>query len=142
MHAGQTPMHIKLKKKTLDNDRQIYKKYLYFPCTVFVSTATILLLCWLNKVTYQQPVSQGFFYLQVLDLQSYFSSHNCSLENCRSLFSMACSKGTGTVLVVVRFPVCTLGFSLSPKIILDIASHSFSDMMSLPQAHKQIRTEE
>lgn len=53
---------------------------------------------------------------------------------------MACSKGTGTVLVM-RFPVCTLGFSLSPKIILDIASHSFSDM-SLPQAHKQIKTEE
>lgn len=106
-----------------------------------MSTATVLLFCWLNKVTYQQPFSQGFFFLQVLGLQSQFSSHNCSLENCRSLFSMACSKGTDTVLVV-RFLVCTLGFSLSPKIILDIASHSFSDTMSLPQAHKQIRTEE
>lgn len=37
---------------------------------------------------------------------------------------MTYSKGTGTV-PVLGFPVCTLGFSLSPKIILDIASQTW-----------------
>lgn len=35
---------------------------------------------------------------------------------------MTCSKGT---VLVLGFPVCTLGFSLSPKIILDIASQTW-----------------
>lgn len=90
MHAVQTPVHIKLKtNKTLDSDTFI--KIVMLPCTFF-GVCYQLLYCssadWRRGLP--AAVSQGFFYLQVLGLESS-SSHNCSLENCRSLFSMACS---------------------------------------------------
>lgn len=71
------------------------------------------------KWTYQQLLSQGFFYPWPAKLQLT----QLSLEICRSLFSMTCSKGTGTVLVV-RFPGFTFSFSLSPKMMLDVASQT------------------
>lgn len=62
------------------------------------------------KWTYQQLLSQGFFYPWPALLQ--FTQ--LSLEICRPLSSMTCSKGADTVLVV-KFPVFTLSVSLSPK---------------------------
>lgn len=121
MHAVQTPVHSKLKtNKTLDSDKFI--KIVMLPCTFLwcVLPATILFLCWLKKGLTSSPLARGSFICRFLAWRAlvHTTAHWRTADLCSPWLV---AKGTATVLVV-RFPVCTLGFFLSPKIIVDMAS--------------------